>query len=95
MPIFYRNQNKIEALKKKLGAAYSTARLSDLMGALYGGRGNKADETNYLQNQNGDAAGVNRKDSDAWVTFANQHGVTAINRADQAEREFYLEGTYP
>lgn len=87
-------QSKLEALSKKTGN--SSYRLSEQQQILYGGRGvNKgSDELVYLNGKNADAPKVNRHSSDAWVTYANANGVTGIKRADQAEREFYKEGTF-
>ena len=92
MPLFYKNQNKVEKMSAKTGL--TSYRLSDHMRALYGGRGTKYDELVYLNGQNTDAATVNRKDSDAWTKFGKGNGATG-SRADQIERDFYKEGTYP
>ena len=92
MSIFYRNQGKVEKMSAKTTQA--SYRLSDQMHALYGGRGSKYDELVYMNGQNDDAATVNRKDSDAWTKFGTGNGATG-SRADQIERDFYQEGTYP
>jgi hypothetical protein len=93
MGIYYKNQDKLVALAKKTGLSLENNRLSDLMSALYGGRGNSYDELQYLRNQDGDTTGVNDKGSDAWTKFAKGKSVVG-NRADQLERDFYHKGNY-
>jgi hypothetical protein len=88
MGIYYRNQDKLVALAKKTGLSLTTNRMSDLMSALYGGRGNKFDELQYWRKQNSDATGVDDKDSDALTKFATGKSVVGT-RADQLERDLY------
>lgn len=92
MSLYYRNQNKVETLSRKTTS--TSYRLSDQRYALYGGRGSKYDELVYLRGQNGDAATVNQKPSDAWSKFAVANSSSG-SRADEVEREFYKRGTYP
>ena len=94
MGIFYKHTDRLNALAKKTGLSLATNRESDLMGALFGGRGNKYDELQYMRNANTDAQGVNNKDSDALTKFTTGKGVTNVSRADQLEREFYQEKDY-
>ncbi len=89
----YRYQSKIETLSRK--SANSSYRMRDQMVKVYGGRGEKYDELVYLNGKNSDASGVNRKKTDAWTKFSKANGVTGTSRADQAEREFYIQGNYP
>lgn len=93
MALQYKNQSKLEALSRKTGLA--NYRMSDQADVVYGGRGTEYDELVYLNGQNSDAATVNRKRSDAWLKFSQANGVAGSNRADQQEREFGIEGTYP
>jgi hypothetical protein len=88
MGIYYKNQDKLVALAKKTGLSLTQNRLSDLMSALYGNRGNAYDELQYWRHQNSDAVGVNNKDSDALTKFAKGKSVVG-NRADQLERDLY------
>jgi hypothetical protein len=88
MGIYYKTSDKIAALAKKTGSTNPVNRLSDLMGTLYGGRGNSYDELQYLRNQDGDTTGVNDKGSDAWTKFAKGKSVVG-NRADQLERDLW------
>lgn len=92
MSIFYKNQNRIETMSVKTTQA--SYRLSDQRNALYGGRGTNYDELVYLNGQNTDAATVNRKRSDAWTKFGIGNSATG-SRADQIERDFFKEGTFP
>jgi hypothetical protein len=92
MSIFYKNQGKVEKMSAK--TTQSSYRLSDQRNALYGGRGMDYDELAYMNAQNEDTATVNRKNSDAWLTFGVANGATG-SRADQVERDFSQEGTYP
>lgn len=92
MALFYKNQSKVEKMSVKTGR--TSYRLSDQKNALYGGRGNDYAELVYLNGQNGDGATVNRKNSDAWTKFGTGNGASG-SRADQIERDFYKEGTYP
>ena len=93
MGLFYKQQNKIEALSKKTGLPLTGNRASDLASSLYGDRGNTFDELKYLRNENASDEGVDIRNSDAWITYAGAKGVTT-NRADQLEREFYKEKAY-
>jgi hypothetical protein len=79
-------------LNKKVNPS-TPQRLSDLMGALYGGRGNDYDELQYWRNQNSDAVAVNAKDSDAITKYAKGKG-TVGSRADQLERDFYHKNAF-
>ena len=88
MGIYYKNQDKLTALAKKTGLSLATNRMSDLMGALYGGRGNRYDELQYWRHANTDAQGVNDKDMDAVTKFATGKSVVG-SRADQLERDLY------
>ena len=92
MPIFYKNQSKLEALSRKTGLA--NYRLSDQSDVVFGGRGTNYDEIVYMNGQNSDAATVNRKRSDAGTKFWLGNGGTG-SRTDQIERDFDLNGTYP
>lgn len=97
MALIYKNQSRQEALAKKLGLTQAAGgyRLSDLSSVLFGSRGNTFDELQYMRNKNTSAAGVDDRMSNSWVKFAKSRGVTGTDRADQAEREFYTEGSYP
>jgi hypothetical protein len=86
--IYYKNQDKLVALAKKTGLSLTQNRLSDLMSALYGHRGNAYDELQYWRNQNTDATGTNDKDSDAETKFATGKGVVG-SRADQLDRDLW------
>jgi|GEM_PF-4944702 len=92
MALFYKNQGIIERLSVKTGVA--SYRLSEQRRILYGGRGSKVDELTYLRGQNTDAAGVNKKSSDAWTKFAPANGA-AGKRADQIYHDFTKNGIYP
>lgn len=92
MGLQYKNQSKLEKMSAKTG--FASYRISDQGNALFGGRGTDFDELVYLKGKNGDAAGVNSKRSDAWTKFGTGNGATG-SRADQIERDFYIEGTYP
>ena len=94
MPLFYKNQNKLEALAKKTSQTLEKNRLSDLMGTLFGGGGGLHDETKYLRKINTDAENVNTRNSDAWTKFATGKGVTGVSRSDQLQREFYKEKSF-
>lgn len=61
---FYRSQGIIETLsaKTELTSRYA----SDHRATVFGNRGGKYDELQYLRNQNEDAVNVNAKLSDAW-----------------------------
>ena len=93
MPIFYSNQNQLEALSVKTGVVSS--RLSEQRMILYGGRGTKYDELVYLRAQNTSAVGVDAKDNDAWEKFTGARGVTTSTRSDQKKRDFWKTKTYP
>jgi hypothetical protein len=92
MALFYKNQGKVEKMSAK--TTQSSYRLSDQRNALYGGRGADYDELVYLNGQNADAATVNRKNADAWLKLGTGNGATG-SRADQVERDFSQEGSYP
>ena len=94
MPLFYKNQAKLEAISRKTTTA--NYRLSDQRVRLFTGRGQDYDELVYLRGQNTDAEVVNRKLSDAWIKFAlaNSSGTTS-NRSDQQQHDFGQNGTYP
>jgi hypothetical protein len=88
MGIYYSNQDKLAALAKKTGSTNPVNRMSDLMGTLYGNRGNRYDELQYWRQQNSDAKGVNDKDEDAVTKFATGKSVVG-SRADQLERDLW------
>ena len=88
MGIYYKNQDKLAALAKKTRSTNPVNRMSDLMDALYGGRGGSYDELKYFRKINTDAATVNAKDSDAVTKFAGGKSVVG-SRADQLERDLY------
>ena len=92
MPRFYKNQAKLEAISRKTTAA--NYRLSDQRVKLFHGRGTDYDELVYLRGQDGDAQGVNNKDSDAWTKFGAANGAPG-SRADQIQHDFGVNGTYP
>jgi hypothetical protein len=88
MAIYYKNSDKLEALAKKTGSTNPVNRMSDLMDALYGGRGGNYDELKYWRKINTDATAVNAKDSDAVTKFARGKSVVG-SRADQLERDLW------
>ena len=93
MALKYRNQTMIETMSAKTGIA--SYRLSEQRQILYGNRASKYDELVYLRGQNTDTATVNIKRPDAWHKFALANGIAGTVRPDQAEREFFVSGTFP
>ena len=92
MANFYTRQGELETLAVKSGL---TSRYrSDHRVTVYGNRGGRYDELQYLRQQNTDAATVNTKLSDAWTKFGPANGA-AGTRADQIQRYFMENGTYP
>lgn len=92
MPLFYIRQGEVEVLSKKTGVA--SYRLSEQRRILYGGRGGKYDELQYLRNRNSSAVGVDTRGSDAWTKFGTANGA-AGTRADQIVHDFTKNGTFP
>ena len=89
MPIFYRRDQEIKDLGLKTGVTSNYR--SDHKGALYGGRGGRDQEINYLTT-NGITG--NTKLSDAWVGYGATQGVTG-QRFDEVRRKFYEEKSLP
>lgn len=92
MAIFYRRQGEVETLAAK--TSLTSPYRSDHRVTVYGGRGGKYDELQYFRQQNTDTAAVNAKLSDAITKFGPANGA-AGTRADQIERDFYQNGTFP
>ena len=89
---FYRSQGEIETLSAKTGL--TSPYRSDHRVTVYGGRGGKYDELQYLRRQNGDSATVNTKLSDAQNKFTTGNSIPG-SRTDQQIHEFNDFGSYP
>ena len=92
MALAYKRQGELEtlAVKSTLTSPYR----SDHRVTVYGGRGGRYDELQYLRQQNTDAATVNAKVSDAWTKFGPANGA-AGTRSDTIQHDFTENGLYP
>ena len=85
MAIKYRIQERIRAMNTLDALSTLVApRLSELRRTLYGGRGGKYDELQYLRQQDGVARGENEKLSDERIEYSGKS-----KRFTQAERETF------
>jgi hypothetical protein len=98
MALIYKNQAYIEALARRVtGVTANPPRRTDMEVTLFAdpgsGQKRKSDELIYYNNKNGDAAGVNKKITDAKFTFDAANGGNEP-RADQAEHIFDRNGNF-
>lgn len=63
----------------------------DQRAALFGGRGGRDKEIDYLHSQ---AGTTGTKLSDGWQAFGSKRGVTG-NRATETKRKFFEEKLFP
>lgn len=95
MAIKYPIQSQIESLVATRGYSISLNRISDLRKAVFGGRGGRNEELEYLRGNAGTAGvGVDTKVSDMWIRFGGTWtGGKVGKRADQAKRLTYENGS--
>ena len=89
MALFYQLDRQIAKMQEK---TTSTSRyLSDQKKSLFGGRGGRDEEINYLSSQ---STNPDTKLSDAWQGFGSSQGISG-KRDNETKRKFYEEASFP
>ena len=89
MPIF--RQGDLVNVKMARKTTIASRYFGDQRAALFGGRGGRDQEINYLHTQ---AITTGTKLSDAWQAFGSKRGISG-NRPNETKRKFYEESTFP
>ena len=89
MPIFYQMDRQIAKMQAK--TTDTSKYLSDQKKALYGGRGGRDEEIDYLSSI---STNKDKKLSDAWQGFGSSQGISG-KRDNETKRKFFEEGVFP
>lgn len=89
MPLFYQLDRQIAKMQEK--TTETSRYLSDQKKALFGGRGGRDEEIDYLSSQ---STNPDKKLSDAWQGFGSFRSISG-NRPNETKRKFYEEASFP
>ena len=89
MPFFYAMDRQIAKMQAK--TTVTSRYLSDQKKALFGGRGGRDEEIDYLSST---STNPDKKLSDAWQGFGSSQGISG-KRDNETKRKFFEEGSFP